>query len=57
MGDKKKIDYILSEKDFYPPQDDRVWTSNIKDVYCGDNFADYCEEFFNILEEEEYFEH
>ena len=48
--------YELSEQDFYPPTDDRVWKSNVKDVIGGDNFADYCEYIFNLLEEEDYYE-
>lgn len=36
--------------------DDRVWTSNIEDIDGGDNFADYCEYIFNLLEEEEYYD-
>lgn len=46
----------LSEQDFYPPADDRVWKSNVSDIEGGDNFADYCEYIFKILDEEEYFE-
>lgn len=48
--------YELSEQDFYPPADDRVWKSNVSDIAGGDNFADYCEYIFKILDEEEYFE-
>lgn len=48
--------YELSEQDFYPPADDRVWKSNVSDIEGGDNFADYCEYIFKILDEEEYFE-
>lgn len=46
----------LKESDFYPPSDDRVWKSNIDDIEGGDNFADYCEDFFRMLNEEEYWE-
>ena len=52
----KKQNPILTEKDFYPPSDDRVLTSNVEDIEDGDNFADYCKEFFDLLEEEEYFD-
>ena len=44
------------EDDQYLSPDDRYWESNIEDVDGGDNFADYCKYFFNLLEEEEYFE-
>ena len=46
----------LSEQDFYPPSDYRFWTSRVRDVDGGDNFAEYCEYFFEMLEEEEYFD-
>ena len=46
----------LTEQDFYPPSDDRCWKSNVRDIADGDNFADFCEDFFELLEEEEYFE-
>lgn len=47
---------ILAEQDFYLPSDDRVWTSNVEDINGGDNFADYCKDFFDLLDEEEYFD-
>ena len=52
----KDSDYCLTEEDFYPPADNRTWRSNVRDVRGGDNFADYCEYFFEMLAEEEYFE-
>lgn len=51
-----KRNSTLTEQDFYPPSDDRVWTSNVEDIEDGDNFADYCKEFFELLDEEEYFD-
>lgn len=54
VGDK--YTYILTEQDFYPPTDDRTWKSNVRDIIGGDNFADFCESFFEALDEEEYFE-
>ena len=36
--------------------DDRTWKSYVRDINGGDNFADFCEEFFKMLDEEEYFE-
>lgn len=39
-----------------PLFDDRNWKSNVEDIDGGDNFADYCEYFFEILDEEEYFD-
>ena len=49
-------DLCLKESDFYSPSDDRVYKSNIEDIEGGDNFADFCAEFFKMLDEEDYFE-
>jgi len=46
----------LTEEDFYPPSDNRVLKSYIEDIDGGDNFADYCEYIFELLEEEDYYE-
>ena len=48
-------DYLI-EEDFYFSSDDRCLESYIEDIDGGDNFADYCEDMFKLLEEEEYFE-
>lgn len=56
MNDKKMPNDVLTEIDFYPPSDDRTWKSNVEDIIGGDNFADYCEDFFEMLDEEEYYE-
>lgn len=56
MNDKLMFDDELSEQSFYPPIDNRMWQSYIEDIDGGDNFADYCEYIFEILEEEEYFD-
>jgi hypothetical protein len=45
----------LKEQDFYPPEDNRNLKSYVNDIYGGDNFADYCEYIFDVLEEEEYY--
>lgn len=47
---------VLTEQDFYPPSDNRVWTSNVEDIEDGDNFVDYCKEFFELLDEEDYYD-
>ena len=56
MGKKHTNNCELSEQDFYAPTDDRVWKSNVEDIDGGDNFADYCEYIFEILDEEDYYE-
>lgn len=52
---EKSHDY-LTEEDFYPPFDNRYLQSCIEDIDGGDNFADYCEYIFEVLEEEEYYD-
>ena len=56
VDDKFTYGNILSEKDFYPPYDDRVLESYVEDIEGGDNFADYCQDFFELLDEENYFD-
>lgn len=49
--------YHEDSNNFYSSlEDDRVWTSNVEDINNGDNFADFCEDYFRLLEEENYFE-
>lgn len=40
----------------YPISDNRTWESYVEDIDGGDNFADFCEEFFELLDEEDYWE-
>ena len=47
-----ELNPILSEKDFYPPQDNRCWRSGVDDIKGGDNFAEYAEEFYRQYEDE-----
>ena len=51
----EQYSFELTEADFYPPTDNRVWKSYVKDIDGGDNFADYCEYIFELLEEEDYY--
>lgn len=53
-----EYDYMLTqeEQDSHYLSDDRVWTSNVEDIDGGDNFADYCKEFFKMLDKEEYYD-
>lgn len=53
---KNSIDNSLSEDDFYKADDDRCWESYVDDIDGGDNFADYCESFFEMLDEEGYWD-
>ena len=56
MNNKLLFDDELNEQSFYQPSDDRVWTSNVEDIEDGDNFADFCKDLFELLEEEEYYD-
>jgi hypothetical protein len=42
----------LTEEDFYPPEDNRIWGSGIDDIKGGDNFVDYAKYFYGIYEKE-----
>lgn len=52
---EEPYDY-LTEADFYPPSDNRYLESYVEDIVGGDNFAEYCEYIFKLLEEEGYYE-
>lgn len=56
ISNHKNDEVRITEIDFYPPSDNRVWKSYVEDIEGGDNFVDYCEYIFDILDEEEYFE-
>jgi len=44
--------YELTEKDFYPPEDTRIYQSGVEDIIDGDNFADYVKAFYEDYEDE-----
>lgn len=48
--------FELTEQDFYAYSDNRVLESYVEDIDGGDNFADYCKDFFELLEEESYYD-
>ena len=48
-------DDCLSERSFYTTYDNRMLKSYVEDIDGGNNFADYCEEFFELLEEEDFY--
>lgn len=52
----EQYDGCLTEQDFYPPSDNRILKSNVRNIAGGDNFADYCEYIFEVLDEEEYYD-
>lgn len=48
-------EYIeLCDQSFYPPADDRLYSSGIDDVLGGDNFDDFVESFWELYEDEIY---
>lgn len=47
---------VLSEKDFYPPSDDRKIKSGVNDIYNGDNFEEYLEYYNDMCDEEEIYD-
>jgi hypothetical protein len=53
--DEQDFDYI-TEDCFYKQCDDRCLKSYVRDIRGGDNFADYCEYIFELLEDEGYYE-
>lgn len=59
MDNKFIYEDTLENLDYYfmePTTDNRMWESYVEDIDGGSNFADFCEEFFELLEEEEYWE-
>jgi hypothetical protein len=58
MEYKGALNDILTEESFYPPSDNRTWKSYVGDIggEDGDTFSRYCEYFFELLDEEDYFE-
>ena len=40
--------YEWSEKDFYPPSDDRIITSGVEEVYDGE-YSDFLKDFYNHI--------
>ena len=43
----KDNQYKLTEKDFYPPEDTRVYHSGVANIKGGDNFAEYANWFYD----------
>lgn len=52
----KDQDIYLLETNFDISLDNRIWESYVEDIDGGDNFADYCNYIFKMLEDEDYFE-
>ena len=47
--------YVLSEKDFYPPSDNRTFKTYIEESYRGE-FTEFTEYIFDLYESEDYYE-
>ena len=46
----------LKDSDFYPPSDNRVLRSYIRDVCKDNSFREYAEYIYDLYEEENYYE-
>lgn len=49
-------DFILTEKDFYPPADNRMLQSFIEDIDEENNYLEYAAYIYDLYEEENYYE-
>lgn len=49
--EKQNSSVVLSEEDFYPPQDSRKYRSGVNDIYGGDNFADFAKDFYEYCQD------
>ena len=49
---KKLNHHELTEEDFYPPEDKRIYSPIIMDVYGGDNFKEYFKYFYETYGED-----
>lgn len=56
MNDDYTLDQCSDDRSWELSSDDRTWMSNVYDINGGDNFADFCEEFFEMLDENNYWE-
>lgn len=56
MNEDYTLDQYFTNEVLEPSSDDRTWRSNVYDISGGDNFADFCEEFFEMLDENDYWE-
>ena len=54
VNDDANYNVELSERDFYPPKDDRLHVSCVDDICGGDNFNDYAVLFWEAYEDEIY---
>lgn len=54
MKDKELIEYldehfpVLTEEDFYPPEDDRLHSFGIDDIPGGDDYDGYLKYFWSV---------
>lgn len=56
LNTKETINEELTEKDFYPPVDNRVLYSHIREIYGDKNFERYAKYIFDLYEKENYYE-
>lgn len=56
MNEEYMLEQCSDNRTWGSSSDDRTWKSNVYDIIGGDNFADFCEHYFEMLDEEEYWE-
>lgn len=56
MNNDYTLDQYFDDRVWESSSDNRTWGSNVYDINGGDNFADFCEEFFEMLDENDYWE-
>ena len=49
-------DFVLTEKDFYPPEDNRFYSSKVRNIPYGDNFNDFINDYWLLCEKEGIFD-
>ena len=47
---------VLSEKDFYPPEDNRILHSRLCGIDETNNFNQFTKDFFELCDEEEIYD-
>lgn len=47
---------LLSEEDFYPPEDNRLYHSGVRDIENGDTFDDYATDYYNMLSDDGFYD-
>ena len=49
-------DFVLTEEDFYPPEDNRFYDSKVRNIPYGDNFNNFLNDYWLLCETEGIFD-